>query len=681
MQSVGAPPRPQNLSFWFLAMLLLALLHSSHAASWRQLDLSDARSGGSPTLARSAQSPRFISTAAGPLHTHLLFAATDMSGIYRSVDGGESFQLCMNGWSAPGGLGFAIDPLSPGHVLGFGGGRGKDSRAYGLYRSTDAGGSWQRVHPLAAPKGGNIVFDPASFNAGAGVCLVAYWATPDSGILKTVDGGRSWSQIHPRFNGAQLAVHPTRGFVYAVGARFPEAGFFRSTDGGRSFGMIDTRTATSLAVTPLAPEIVLLISAGKLVISRQSGLHLEPTSAKLPADITSFDELSISPKDPNHLLIRSGGAGWWSPNLGRIWFTMRLPEALSSNPLRPGHALWHWSATDPKLVVASGASGPLISRDAGRTFARTRQQLTQPSVGGAFHFSPASPGTVLLPFTDSDTLLSHNGGSTWMPAGPGGPTGTRTVLGAYSPDGRTLLAGVFGSNNERLGHISRDGGNIWTKLVTPSHRLVRWTVSDSIVGHATNSDALFFPGWRSLDGGFTWEVTTPCNVVLAANPNPPHELLGRLSNHLTRSLDEGRTWQSVSPVPGGFTDVASDTRNSRYLIASGNRLKQVSRGIWTELETPRDQFDNRWIQTVAIDPVNPNILYAGGMSAGYVSEIPVVLSTNGGKTWQPLMAAGPTRFGDSSGPRQVSWMRVNPATRELWVGTQGYGVWVANLGF
>ena len=659
---------------------LLAILQPAGAATWRQLDLTGVRTGGNPNLARMSYSPRFTSTVIGPQRTNLIFAATDMSGIYRSVDWGETFQLCMNGWAAPGGLGFAIDPFNPNNVLGFGGGRGKDARAYGLYRSVDAGGSWQRVHSFPQPTGGTIAFDPSSYNQQAGGCLVAYWVTPNSGILKTYDAGKTWNQVHQRFGGAQIAVHPKLGLVYLSAPRFPDLGFWRSDDGGRSFGLMATRPPTSLAVTPTAPDVVLMIVGDQLVVSQQGGLNIRTTTAKLPVDVANFADLAISPTDPNHLLIRSGGAGWWSPNLGRIWFAMELPEGLSDTAVRSGQELWSWSKTDPDLVVATGVSAPLISRDGGRTFRRVMQGLAQPSVGGAFHFSQTAPGTVLLPFTDADTLLTRNGGTNWIPMGPGGRTGPKSVLGAYSSDGRTLLAGVFGSNNERLGHISADGGNTWTQALNRSGRPVRWTASDSIIGHAINSNALFFPGWRSLDGGLNWEVTTSCNVVISANPNPPHELLGRLSTYLTRSLDEGQTWKSVSPVPGGLTDAVSDSQNSRYFIASGNRLKQIARGIWTEMNTPLDQFGGRWIQTVAIDPVNPNILYAGGMSAGYTTEIPVVYSTDGGRSWQKLMASGPTTPGASSGPRQVSWMRVNPATRELWVGTQGYGVWVANLG-
>jgi hypothetical protein len=116
-----------------------------------------------------------------------LMMGTDVGGIYRSLDAGNHWQLCMSGWNARGGNAFAIDPQAPERLLGVGA-NGNDfgPAANGVYLSTNRGASWKQVLPR---NDGNewrrdsIAFDRQSFDPARGFCMIAYFESRDGGLF------------------------------------------------------------------------------------------------------------------------------------------------------------------------------------------------------------------------------------------------------------------------------------------------------------------------------------------------------------------------------------------------------------------------------------------------------------------------------------------------------------------
>jgi hypothetical protein len=105
----------------------------------------------------------------------------------------------------------------------------------------------------------------------------------------------------------------------------------------------------------------------------------------------------------------------------------------------------------------------------------------------------------------------------------------------------------------------------------------------------------------------------------------------------------------------------------------------VNSGVLTDIthRIPADQFGQRRIDTVAVDPVDPVIIYAGGARNTYSTDTAVVRSTDAGITWNSLIRSQRLHYIKSGpdGGREAIAMRVNPRTRELWVGTGCYGLW------
>lgn len=144
----------------------------------------------------------------------------DASGLYRSTDAGASWQTV----DAPpleaagGALSLAVDPSDPDRLLA--------GTSAGLLQSRDGGTSWTPLLELPVTAVLTLAEDPDR--------VLAYAATPDDGLLASHDGGATWTAlglvVHDDAVG-HLAVHPTDPDTIYAGS-FGED-LYRTLDGGR----------------------------------------------------------------------------------------------------------------------------------------------------------------------------------------------------------------------------------------------------------------------------------------------------------------------------------------------------------------------------------------------------------------------------------------------------------------
>jgi photosystem II stability/assembly factor-like uncharacterized protein len=315
--------------------------------SWRPMNagLTDAR------VSALALDPRSPGTA---------YAGIDGRGVFKRVDG--RWRAATTGLTSEGVHAVAVDPRDPANVYA-----GTDG---GVFKSSDGGVSWRRLPvPISYPETASaLAIDPqdpetvyAITSADGGWAFRGGMATIyDSRVFKSRDGGATWRasgkvqtlQVPAASNevpaktvfGSRVAIDPLDPDTLYAGA----LGVLKSTDGGttwRSAGL--TRTPViALAVDPKATATLFAGTDAGLFKSTDAGASWQPLHG--PLDGVRVEALAINPQRRQTVYAGTDRGVFRTGDGGESW------RHFSRLPLRAFDAL----AVDPAAgIVYAGAYG------------------------------------------------------------------------------------------------------------------------------------------------------------------------------------------------------------------------------------------------------------------------------------------------------------------------------------
>lgn len=246
------------------------------------------------------------------------------AGVYHSDDGGESWEH--KGLTESRHIGrIAIHPNDPDTLyVAAVGNLWAAGEERGIYRSTDGGDSWERVLYIDENTGAiDLIMhpsDPKTLIAGmyqrrrSACCFVG--GGPGSGLYRTTDGGDTWEELTeglPEGDKGRwgLDYHRADGnIVYAtVEASGEGTGIYRSMDGGSSW---EKRSDTNprpmyfsqVRVDPVNPQRVYVLGV-RLAVSDDGGVTFnENAAARVHSD---HHAMWIDPEHPDHIIMGSDG--------------------------------------------------------------------------------------------------------------------------------------------------------------------------------------------------------------------------------------------------------------------------------------------------------------------------------------------------------------------------------------
>ncbi|MEM1097432.1 MAG: hypothetical protein AAGH92_01465 [Planctomycetota bacterium] len=664
---------------------------------------------------------------------------TDVGGVYRSLDGGRTWEPTNVGFTPRGANDAAFDPHFP-HRVVMSGMNTMGSAYNGLYLSEDRAASWTPVqreaisgHEDARQK---LVFDPTTRDDEAGLTRVVYWSRTAEvrdnhwgeieyapGLYRSDDGGRTWSRLNDAIG--EVAGHSAIDVVPSgehAGRLLAgnDRGVFVSDDRGETFVHAFAEPVTSLAACPTRPGVVYATQATAVLLSEDAGVTWttlsttgldEPIADEAGPDAkpgqprtnVRFNRIAVSPADSDRLLMSSRADDWrWlrhvSHDAGRSWQTVRIDNALAFFPQNAREGAFAWHPTDPDVVLSFGGDWPTRSEDGGRTFRWSAEGQNAVYSGSPFAFNPHHAGLLFIASQDYNGGVTRDGGHTWTYPNVSGFGWGGFVYGglAITPD---IIVGGHadgGWSNPRVLHVSRDGGKTWTAdpAVQWKHdRAAADFAYDAGFVHPTEPNVAFLADHRTDDAGETWRRMAGVCGVFAADESGTLYGVQRLaetdSSQLVRSTDAGETWETIVEVPGYVDDLAV-TPDARWLyLASRDRLWKLYPGMNPEavlgdplvlVQTQQTDTGRHRVVSVAVDPTRPNRLYAGQRMDIHASSHGVLMSDDGGATWTNLNRTTPLARDEYDpanldGGREPQFLRVDPHTGELWATTGCYGVW------
>ena len=563
-------------------------------------------------------------------------------GIYKSTDAGKTWTHLglRDGQQIPQ---IVVDPRDAARlfvaVLGHPYGPNQER---GIFRSRDGGRSFEKVLYKDENTGGaDVEFDPSNpdivyatlWEARQGPWENAAWSGTAGGIFKSTDGGTTWRQLT---NGrpaegvtqANVAIAPSRSSrIYASVATGRSVGIYRSDDAGENWTRTtsDTRPAGRIgggdlpvpAVDPKNPDIVYIAST---VTWKSTDAGKTWTGIRGAPGGDDYQNIWINPNRPEIMLLASDQGAIVTVNGGETWSswynqpTAQMYHVISDNafPYRvcsgqqeSGSACvasrgndgqitfreWHPAGLDEYGYAAPDPLDPDIVYGGRitRYDRRTGQaQNVSPKPGRApefrtlrtapVQFSPVDPR--VLYFAGNTLWNTRDGGRNWQqispdlsrktweaPASVGKYRDTDTarpsqrgVIYAIAPsplDANRIWAGT----DDGLIHVTVDGGQHW-KDVTPP-QLTPWAkVSIVDASHfnaatayaAVNTfrlDDLRPHIYRTRDGGKTWtEIVNGIPEGAAVNviredPKRKGLLVAGSERAVYCSFDDGHHWQTL----------------------------------------------------------------------------------------------------------------------------------------
>ena len=501
-----------------------------------------------------------------PGKPNLFYFGATGGGVWRTQDGGRTWENISDGYFG-GSIGAVEIAASDPNVIYVGGGektgRGNVSSGYGVWKSVDAGKTWQeaglaksrhiprlKVHP----KNPDVVF--------AAVLGNIYKPTQERGVYKSTDGGETWRKVlfaNEQAGAVDLTFDPTNPRIlyastwrvqrtpYSLSSGGDGSALWKSTDSGETWTEIskndgfptDTLGIIGVAVSPVNSQRVFAIvenkDKGGLYRSEDGGETWKQINddrnlrqrawyyTRVDADTQDEDDVYV-------LIVRYHK----SSDGGKTFETFNAPHG-------DHHDLWI-APEDPQRMIIGDDGGAQVSYDGGTTWSTYYNQPTaqfyRVTTDNAF------PYRIYAAQQDNSTVrIRHRsdgfgiGEEDWEPT-----AGGESAHIAVDPENDNIVYG--GSYGGFLTRVNHDAQTVRAINVWP----------DNPMGY----------GAEGMKYRFQW------NFPIIFSRHDPNKLY-TFSNHVHMSTNEGQSWELLSP------DL---TRNDPdKLVSSGGPITQDNTGV------------------------------------------------------------------------------------------------------
>jgi photosystem II stability/assembly factor-like uncharacterized protein len=559
---------------------------------------------------------RAIAVVGEPGNPLVIYLGAASGGLWKSEDGATSWRPVMDNFDVSSISALAISDSEP-NVLFAGTGetfliRPAHAMGDGIYRTTDAGHTWEHKGLEDTGRIGRIRIDPRDADVAFACALGhAYGPQDTRGVHRTTDGGDTWEHVlnvSPDAGCIDLAMDPNNPrILYAAfwdiqidtwmldsGGEY--SGLWRSRDGGDTWERLDARGTglpsvndqmigkIAVEVAPSDPGRVYVLTEEESPRFYRSDDYgdtwaLQLTNHTINERAPYYTRFNVDPQNPDRIYFTS------------VRFSMSVDggKSLVERPPRGGgdtHDVWIDPLNAKRIMVADDG-GLTISLNHGETFKRINLPIAQ-----MYHVWVDDQ----IPY-----MVYGNRQDGWSYRGPSqNPGGFGIPLGLWQSVGGCESGwGIPDPEDPNIiWNGCYDGGlEIYDERTKQSRNVRVWPEASY--------------GWAPKDLKYRWHWTFPIHIS-------PHDhnrvYVGSQVVHVTE--DQGQSWQIISP---DLTLDLEDRQQSSGGVAIDNLMT----------------FDGAVLFALAESPLEEGLIWAG------TNDGQVQITRDGGANWTNLTANVP----------------------------------------
>jgi len=646
-----------------------------------------------------------IESPAGSPSTIYIGAST--GGILKTTDNGATWTNLFTNVPVISVGDIAIDPNNP-QVLYCGSGEANSSSfsflGNGIYKSTDAGATWQNMGLLHSAYIGRVIVDYSnSQRVFAAACGYLFSANDERGVYRSDDGGQTWQRvlyINDSTSAIDLVQHPAnpqilyaamweriRGLTYrtSFGAA---SGIWKSTDGGTTWNELTNGLPAGtdagrigIAIAKSSPNILYAfydlpnyeVAVYKSVNDGQTWTRTNDANLYNMSSNFGwyFGQIRVDPVNPARVYVM-GVDLYRTDNGGSSW------SDVSTYDIHVDHHAMFFDVANNRIIEGNDG-GLYTSTNYGNSWTKINNlPLTQ---FYAIDIDYLLPQRIYGGTQDNNTIRTLTGGTANWQAILGGD-------GMYTLVDRTNSNTIYAEYQWGNLFRSDDGGSNMNYIAGPmSGDRVNW--SAPLAMHPVNPSTLYFGTyrvWKSTDKGNNWQAVSndltagidqyfyTITTIDISPVNPSIVIAGTGDGKVHVSTNNGQTWQNISAgLPNRWvTKVAADPFDAQsiYVTLSGFRwdeplphvFKTINLGTtWTDITGNLPEFP---VNDIAIDPdLSGRLIVA--TDAGLYG------TTNGGQYWYWIF--------DSIPAVPTYTIKIHKPSRTIVAGTYGLSCYKAQL--
>lgn len=656
----------RSKSHSLMAFLLMSLIFLTVGEAKAQWEAVGPDGGGTYTSTAIANWPG----------AEAIFVGNELGGLFRSTDGGETYAVIGDSLRANSTINaIAIDQKNPGVVY--------VATNIGVHKSTDSGNSWVLVVRISSKStaselaGGNrLIVNPYDSK-------VIYFAANIDGLYKSVDAGQTWQSIQSGLPDKPVSIAAGHGRIYAAVFDY---GIYRSNDGGLSWTIKNTNLPETDIVTIKmslsASSILYAVSERKGVYkstdygnswtAKSNGLNFNGTYDRyraLTIDYSDSDTVYLSSWHYSKIFKTTDGGENWTKH-SNFYQEDTQSKGWSKRELAVG-------GSNPDLLILATGNAIFRSTDAGMNWHRKQSGIRSGIIEAVEYDENSS--TIWIGNYDQGLYKSIDEGESWAYVWKGF---TRDLL----IDNNTNPSTIFWSLNNEL-RKSTDGGSSWNSITSyPGGGKILYCDSSRETMYATDGSGKIY---KSIDAGDIWNLTEtqPASGAYAidsiavdpANPDTVYAGTHSPDGGVYRSRDAGYTWTKILDTENFTTTSIALHPDEPSIILVGYEQWSSGNGLIFKSTDGGSNFVRTYeetgmpVKTVYIDPASPSHVHAVIGTTNPARELLGIMisSDDGGDSWMDT-----SKSADVSG---FSDIIRHPTRNSLLAGSYGANLWESEL--